>query len=119
MAHLNIWDFVSIYANGDRHVSYPLASVLFAILALTSMVGCGGGAGGASGAQSANAGGFDNQTKGLVTDARLLELWHNAQTRLATAPISLNPVTVLLNGEANRTVAPDARAYQVSPASCM
>lgn len=66
---------------------------MLAFAALFCVAGCGGGAGGT---RSANATGFDNQTKGLATDARLLELWHNAPARLATAPISLNPVAVLL-----------------------
>ena len=84
----------------------------FALLAMFSMVGCGGGG---SGSHSANTDGFDNQTNGLASDAQLLELWHNAQVRLATAPISLNPVAVVLNGDPNRIVPPDPRARQISP----
>jgi hypothetical protein len=86
--------------------------LLSALLPLINMVGCGGGG---NSPRSANADGFDNQTHGLASDAQLLDLWHNAQTRLATAPISLNPVAVLLNGDANRVVSPDPRAYQVGP----
>jgi hypothetical protein len=93
---------------------YRASSLLwqFALLATISIVGCGGGG---STSHSATTDGFDNQTKGLASDAQLLQLWHNAQTRLATSPISLNPVAVLLNGAVNRAIAPDPRAYQINP----
>lgn len=61
---------------------------MLAFAAVFCVVGCGGGAGGS---RSANATGFDNQTKGLATDARLLELWHNAPLALLPHPSASIP----------------------------
>jgi hypothetical protein len=106
------YDSAPIYAVETVMLFTPSLLRWFALIALISTVGCGGGA---YGTHSGNADGFDNQTRGLASDAQLLELWHSAQARLATAPVSLNPVAVLLNGDPNHIVAPDSRAYQISP----
>ncbi len=42
-------------------------------------------------------------------------IWQEAQQDLATQPIALNPVAVLMNGATPQTIAPDTRADGVQP----
>ena len=84
--------------------------VLFFVAALT---GCGGGK--FNPTPSCTTTGFDNQTNGGATDSQLQALWQQAQRDLATQPITLNPVTVQMQGGTIETIAPDSRANGVQP----
>jgi hypothetical protein len=107
-----ICGFVPIYAVEIVMLRATSLLRLLALIPLIGILGCGGGG---SSSHSASSSGFDNHTDGLASDAQLLQLWHNAQGRIATASISLNPVAVLMTGAPTQVVAPDPRAYQISP----
>jgi hypothetical protein len=86
-----------------------IATLLFAV----AFTGCGGSQYAPTPSCAATA--FDNQTNGGATESQLQALWRQAQQDLATQPITLNPVTVQMQGGTLQTIAPDSRANGVQP----
>jgi hypothetical protein len=83
------------------------------LLLVAALTGCGGSQYAPTPTCAAIS--FDNRTNGGATESQLQALWQQAQQELANQTITLNPVSVLVNGGVLQTVSPDSRATTVQP----
>ncbi len=94
-----------------RNAANVLSTAVLLFAAIST--GCGGSQ--FAPTPSCSSTSFDNQTNGGATNSQLQAIWQEAQQDLATQPITLNPVAVLMNGGTLQTTAPDTRADGVQP----